>query len=416
MSELIFTDNSKMEEQLLPGGERGIFIVLFAVVLLALLAMVGLTIDTGMLTLQAAQAQRSVDAAALVGTAHIGVLSETDLVDLARGVARDNLERNNVRYATSNPNQDISVVLDETDRTLSVAVSSATEPFIMGKVASAQSRFDLIRKAKGKKRPLAVAIAADLSSSMLCRASGGPEPCDYFGGSRLEALLGAGLGFIDSLNEKEDAIAIIGFAGSTTVVFEMSHPFSAREVKDALMMQSVGYGETNIHAGLAAARAQMAKLESLVGTAGYNDFVKVIALVTDGAPTISNLPARFLPSACRGLRKQRHFIWPILEADQARQDGILVYTVGVGAEDPITDSPWQGGYKDHMTLKPYFLRRLANHADAATEDPAFPDPCIPTYLDMMPYAQGEYQSSLDANDLQAMLNRLWRSSQLRLIE
>ncbi|MBI4358036.1 MAG: VWA domain-containing protein [Candidatus Omnitrophica bacterium] len=101
----------------------------------------------------------------------------------------------------------------------------------------------------------------------------------------------------------------------------------------------------------------------------------------------------------------------IIESDYAKNDGITIYTVGLGIPSTDTSSPYQG-VKDTHSLKPFFLRRLAN--DPASEsDPVFggTDPLIPNPN----HPKGIYLQTDNPNDLKNLFESIAERIKLRLI-
>ena len=70
-------------------------------------------------------------------------------------------------------------------------------------------------------------------------------------------------------------------------------------------------------------------------------------------------------------------------------------------------------------LKRFMMRRMANDADNAGSDPGypavFPTACVPGYDSISDKANGLYLESPDAEDLDQMLARIYKSIVTRLI-
>ena len=181
---------------------------------------------------------------------------------------------------------------------------------------------------------------------------------------------------------------------------------AAKNAIDALVFD----GNTDIGSGIWRAN-------TLLDSAGGGDanILKLIVVVTDGAPNGST--SNYLPitwwnvgerprvalsddicenhplwgtllsysnssnSAVQNDRRQRlRALDAIIESDLSRENGYVVYSIGVGQEDSNLLSPFQN--IDNLSgLKRFLLRRIANDQSAMRLAQPFPDPEVFTPLD-----------------------------------
>lgn len=411
----------KVRQQSIPllrlSEEEGICVIICAFFLLGIVTIVGLATDAGRLFVDGMCTQLASDAGALVGAAHIGDLTDSEIEVLAREVTMDNLEINRVAY---DPND---IVALPGDQIISIETVGRSKTAILGSLFGGRLDWSFTRRAVGERRPAAIAVVADTSGSMQGRASVGGEETSGYTGTRLEALVLAGKTFLNAADPNQDAVAIVSFSANAQVIYPMSHPFSNDDINDALVGLSAG-DTTNINAGIKAGIDEILKLRTMTDSEGnrlnYDAFVKILLLITDGVPKKHNVsfppgeldPVPY-PSDCPSGSSKKDFLWPILRADFARENGIMVYTIGLGVPDPNTRR-WNQGGTGVDKLKTFFMRRMANDSQAGTEDPPFPR-CITPYDEMLNKPMAEYQSSPSGNDLLRMFNRIYRVTRMRLL-
>jgi len=138
-----------------------------------------------------------------------------------------------------------------------------------------------------------VVLALDTSTSMR-------EPLPG-GGTGLEAAVQAARGFLRQLRFPRDRAALVAFSGDGRIVAPLGDDLTA--LADALSALPEGSG-TRIDAGLAQARAAIGSPRPAR--------VSAIVLLTDGRQSGAPVAAA------------------LAEAEAARADGILVYTIGLG--------------------------------------------------------------------------------------
>lgn len=397
--------------------EQGICIVICGFFLLGIIAVVGLVTDAGKLFVDGLCTQLASDAGALAGAAHIGGLTGPQVEALAAAVARDNLDMNRVPYDPA----DISAAL--VDQRITVNATGRSETAIIGNLFGGSLNWSLARKAVGERRPVAIAVVADTSGSMLYRSTGGDDTPGPYPGSRLEALVVAGKTFLNAADPTQDAVAIVRFDTDAEIVYPMTYQFSREDINNAMTELRAG-DWTNINAGIKAGIGEILKLRTMTDADGnpldYDAFVKIVLLITDGVPNKFEVASASgdpdpvpYPRRCPGTDWKKDFLWPVLRADFARDNGILVYTVGLGDPDTNAAKWYQGGESD-QGLKTFFMRRMANDYQAGAFDPPFPR-CITPYGDLLNKPMAKYQSSASGDDLLRMFNRIYRVTLMRLV-
>jgi len=107
------------------------------------------------------------------------------------------------------------------------------------------------------------------------------------------------------------------------------------------------------------------------------------------------------------MRKESYDL-AIIESDYAKTDKITIYTVGLGTEAAKTSDPYQN-VDDTGSLKPVFLRRIANDP-ASASDPAFPG--LPTNNS---HPIGTYLQTPNTSNLTSLFQTIAQKIKLRLI-
>lgn len=171
--------------------------------------------------------------------------------------------------------------------------------------------FDLGSKVCEK--PSDVMLLLDRSGSMASISQNPPEP--------LSSVKEAAASFMGQLGAK-DKIGVISFAGnaSNPIDLTLSSDFaSAKQVVGSIEIGRDGVQYTNIHDALRSARQEL-----LSARAGESS--KIVVLLTDGVANNPRNPAggteaddiKYAESAA------------LLEASNAKEDGIMVYAIGLG--------------------------------------------------------------------------------------
>lgn len=391
--------------------EKGIYTVFTAVVLVALLYLLGLAIDSGKLEIDRTLLQRASDAASVVGGSRIGVISSTEVEELSSLVALDNFESVN---GQGSAREVVSEVINSNE--VSVKISSTFDTFFSGKVVRGNSNWNLSRTSSAIKRPVAVVLVLDVSGSMTETAKGDYN-CDEVCGpeSRLQVLKRAAKAFVEEFDQEKDAFSVVTFSDFSEVVYPISTPFSQDDINSRIDSLSAK-GWTNTHSGLVQARSQLHQLSEV--TRGADAFKKVIVLITDGAPNRNSASAGNYPEGCPSSDHRPDLVWPVIEADLARREGVTIFGVGIGQEDLKTDSSFQTLPTDTTPgmylLKSFMFRRLVN-APVFT-DPDFPEECFGSYEQISDFARGQYLQSPDDYQVSEMLSQVSLSIRMKLTE
>ncbi len=462
---------------------KGFFLPLLAAVLVVLLSIVGLTIDTGYVYRTKIRLQNSVDAATLAGAKR---LLEDPATDPSASVEQssEELVRENLRLMgfaggliDSSP-----FVVDATvspDRRQIVVDAALTQPTLLLGALPGFSKFVTVTaKSTASNRQLAVSLVIDRSASM---NSGG----------KLQGAKDAAKLFVDYLLPT-DQLSIVTYSqdrGDDAIEpdpydFVLGAPHLDARIDIALApvgdaanrniikntIQAIVASEsTNIGAGMKAGRL------SLAG-APPSGTLKYVILLTDGNPMawfneprrsphsfpcgdpyimspsppwhlnsmvatawdpITLLPTAWAPDPSSGNAayetvRRKMFLHAINEADIARNDGITVYSVGLGDLDMHAENgPYQTATSaaDLHGIKKFFMERIANDQaqmqaphplPASTPPPAaynydFPQPgstCVAPGATITDKPQGLFllaSNPATLNDIYRFLARIIRS-------
>ncbi len=444
--------------------ERGVYLVFLAVLLVPLLYVIGMAIDSAQLEIDSLRVQRAADAGAVVGASLIARKTDPEVVAVARAVARDNYDRNVLFYDPAQLDQYIAVPALVTSSTLRVTAVTRSQTHIIGKFVSGEDEYSPAGRAVAQRRPVAIAIVADVTGSMLCPSVGS---CGSYGapaGSRkIDALKVAAKQFVNEFSEQRDFIALVSYS---TYLSTSASQYYKHRVHDYPLNQDysdvnfinfsktnirnkidglVANGGTNIQSGVLGGIDELMRLEPMLQAQTRQDaseFLKVLLLITDGSPNAylgdisksvypqSNVDQIGIPSGCPApTGREKYYLYPVRLIEWARQQGILVFTIGVG--QPINNSTnfYQGGDQSSSNdnyLRTYFMHYLANSPIAHVDSNGNPLPvpaaeqphasCASSYEQLSNTARGEYLESPNANDLQSMLQRVALMIQMRLIE
>ncbi len=438
-------------------GESGFYLPFLAITLVSLLLVIGLTIDGGHAFLRQVRLQRAVDAGTIAAMQELNRRPSLDIQSIADRVARENMVRAGLAddLATADINVNVEVISDNLGRPINNRLE------VMGRALSPTSFLQLIpgipyhvqlsANSIAGVPPIAVLLVLDRSGSM----------GELMNGVRkIDALRAAASQFV-SLLDSGDWFGVVSYANrdrrvTVNIPLQLYHPADFAAHQQAIN-QIVANGGTCIACGLVTGRQQFA-----AAPAGFPSGVeKVMIVMTDGTPQhfrrpigdnddvwLSELPGMHenasvppLDTGCGHVNfrirspQRPHPYSPagtwnavtpgnndqvlmggtgdiyrtIWQTDQARREGIKVYTVGLGNDGthfcrtgwPIgstvipPEPPWQpqgcfdgdAGGAD-ATTRPYLLRRMANDAavdmlcdqsvEGGCEPPAAP-PFLPLY-------------------------------------
>ena len=236
--------------------------------------------------------------------------------------------------------------------------------------------------------------------------------------SKLQALKNSAKSFVDSFNESTDRFALIKFSSSATVLYKVTDPFVKADLKSKIDSLTAG-SWTSMQAGFVYGRKQGIAAKLLTPPRK-----PVIVIITDGAPTynmVENEPSNpdtpVYPSALRscinavGGSDAHDYLYALAEHDLVLNDGILVYSIGVGNEDPVKTSAFQTiGNAD--LLKDIFLKNAANDFAKGRNNLTFP--CVNTFTRNNGRPTGEYLQTPDALELTYLFSRVQRSILARI--
>ncbi len=443
-----FTDSQK---------GQALFLMIFMT--LGLLLLSGLSIDSAHAFLKHAKLRRAVDAAAIAGIARLnsGADVETAKAD-AVAMARYNLRQmgipdNVVTELSANATIDASRVM-----TMNVVARMDLETFFMGLIPGLRN-VPVSAASTARRNPAVLSLVLDISGSM--------------SGGKFDDMKEAAKGFVNSFQENVDQIAIVAYSENAYIKRPMGTFSAHEEltsVIDDLATESatnialgVQYGREEIE------RVKPTKdtvKAILLFTDGAPNTIQARYLDrNDAPPTGQPLPQnpggsgeyyyrmrffqqlrhpvtneqvpcssgsyndpfdclssyRYLDSrgnvrgANAGLNNgnyeayKEHYNLPIVEGDYAKDEGITIYSVGLGDPAPEGASAYQDVY-DHYRLKSYLLRRMANAT--LPSDPEFDD--VSDDTDKHP--TGLYLQTPDSTQLKNLFMTVVRKIQLRLVD
>jgi len=428
--------------------EKGIYTVFTAICLVMLMYVLGLAIDSGVLELDSLRLQRASDAAAVVAGSRIGNIAPDKVELLAELVAKDNMDVHNLYYDENNLASYITTnLIDNTE--ININTNTLSDTFFIGQVVEGKDQWSLQAKASAHKRPVAVVLVVDKSGSMNCPAD--PfMPCEQertclkwqrkpWRGwycvdwsdewdcvsnpshhkcqpSKMDKLKEAANIFVDSFNEDKDIFSVVAYSNDADVEYNITEDFNKEAIK-ATISQLNGNGWTNLHDGVIKAREQLALLPDAVGE-GYESYQKVIVLITDGAPNRHEGNMHSYPSGCPSSSTRETLVWPILEADLARNENTLIFGIGIGQADDNTWDSFQtqptNSNPGTYLLKSIMFRRIVNDQTNGWSDPQFPNNCFPGYSELYTNPVGEYLESPHVDDIYYMLEQVSLSIQMKL--
>jgi Flp pilus assembly protein TadG len=389
------------------SDESGAVLVLLAVSLFVILGATGLALDLGRGYLEKLRVGRAVDAAALAGARALRLgqataLNQANAVARANGVPAGPGTRTSVAFGTN----------ARGENTVTVS-SSRTVPTTFIRILG-HTQMDVGSSATAAAPPVDLTLVVDQSGSLERE-------------NAWDDLQAAASSFVRQFNDGIDQMALVSFQIRATERFQMGHDFTTPIDQAIAAMSSAG--DTNTGEGLRLAHGQM-QLPAVRQSAA-----KVVVFFTDGRPTAvrdvigppfdlqdrviavstrvtgnvrglfddpDNLPTDVIANPpddcprvnnCYGWNENRVRNQGRVRGEQMaraiRQDGILIYTIGLG--NPNNPDP---------ILQPDldYLRKLANENGVA-------HPNEP---------QGKMYFAPTANDLQAVFDQVARDLFVRL--
>jgi len=353
-------------------NERGGVLVFVVLGMLLMVPMVGLTIDAGRGYILRAQLSRAADAAALAAA---GALRSG--TDVAERRARTLAQANSVTAGTDGVTLEVDFSQNELgERTVAVSASKPMPTLLMG----------LLGFPEVQTRAAAVAAVPPIDLVLVIDQSASLGMADAW-----EDLQGAAEEFVQFFDDEIDQVGLVSFNLRASQRFDLDQPFTAPVLNEIDRMTSASY--TNAGEGLRLA------YEQFQGGATRDRAVRAVVFFTDGQPTAARrdvngrdrvvagwtgstisgywnnpdrLPMTYIPRAngCRGVwycHGWRHgsvlqaarddgALW----ADQIRDQGTVIYTIGLGDLSQPAGSMLQPDKS--------YLRELANEEGVSDSD------------------------------------------------
>jgi Flp pilus assembly protein TadG len=247
------------------GNQRGVFIVIFALLLLVLLGFVALGIEGGRWYLVRAELAKAVDAAALEAAKNIGN-NNVNVLTLAREIGNENFPAGyigtpasgagSVRFTATQPAVDTVSVTGNVNATVVLAHLFGITSIPVSATAVAQQR------------NVEVMMVLDRSGSMA--------------GQKMAALQAAAIGFLNFFTptQAQDMLGLISFGMTVTVDSPMGHNFDTA-MRSAIYAMNA-YGATNTEDALAQANGPQSFTNPVPGGTPVQQFV---VFFSDGMPT-----------------------------------------------------------------------------------------------------------------------------------
>jgi hypothetical protein len=374
--------------------ENGVFIPLFAGILIAFIFIVGLAVDTVNLLLAQQRLQRAVDAASLGATYRLRHESNATVESIARQIVADNLNRMGLAFDPTAFAVNVTPTI--APRQVEVTGSIDIDLIILDWIPGFPHDSPVGAEATAESLTAMVSIVLDTSNSMNATTACPSGTC-----SNLSLLKDAAKSFVD-LFGADDSLALVTFNSSATVRYPMTTNPDKTALKGIIDGLS-GSGLTEIEGGLKLGR------QEIVNAAPGGVVRKAIVLFSDGAPTTGTGTY----SGCSETYQKRLYLTALRAADQARSSDITVYAIGLGNDNGITNDPYQN-VLDTDALKSIFLKRAANAQSKIGGDPAFP--CVPNAASIALSPNGDALFTPDANQLREIFIRIGRSIRGRLID
>jgi Flp pilus assembly protein TadG len=222
------------------GDQKGSIMVIFALVLTVLLGMVALGIEAGSWYAVRAELSKAVDAAALEGAKNISN-PYVNPVELAKQIGEANFSTGYLGTSKTEGSVSFTASLDQGNSTISVAATASavgifSRLFGVGSVTVASV-------GAARKTDVDIMLVLDRSGSM---GNGNGR-----GGTKLDDLKAAALGFLAFFKDTEDAdrIGLISFSQNVTVDFPLDNDFYSGVTN--VINGLTANGNTNIEDALA---------------------------------------------------------------------------------------------------------------------------------------------------------------------
>jgi Flp pilus assembly protein TadG len=367
-------------------SERGQMLVMFTFFLVVLILFVGLGIDIGFAYVTKAELSKAVDAAALAGISSVNQGTPT-----AKSVASATFAANYGRPGrdTGSVNPLINFGTDSGNNQFITVDATATTRTFFVRILPTWKTMTVKSSAQATRAKVIMSVVLDHSTSM------SPPPLGNGGSTQMPPAV---TNFVNNFDDVNDRVSMVSFAQWATANVPVRTAFKA-PIKTAVMnLAYTGPGGaiyyTGSEPGLTTGLAQN---QSVVVTPGEN-VIKAIVFFTDGMAntfqypfkcgavtnnlnidawgnlynptngatrtgctiptTISSInpPGTVRTSDCFAMHNEAE-ARAITIADQARQQGMYVYCIGLG--DP--NAPGECG---NPVINLDFLRQVANDPDA----------------------------------------------------
>ncbi len=412
------------------SAQSGMYLTCTAILLVALVSVVGLGIDTGLVFRKQRYLQNAIDMAAFAGGMELNRGgSAADVEQHARELV---LENARLMGFSARSMQELQASLDvhvlAGDSEIQISGRTLQDHLILGALPGFPAYTPVSAESRAVVSPISLILLLDISGSMdLCMTSPAHHPhCPPGDIGRLEAAKVAANYLLDNLRVK-DQIGLVTF----TTVIDASRGLSAeltqqnyasiipplRSALNALRPRDL----TNLWDGLEAATGSMHQNLSPQPSTRQ----KVILALTDGAPFNDTLlpatrrtPCEMSAGAWQGLS-----IRAVNNAIEAQRLGYKIHTIGIGEEDTNTTNQYQQmGNAD--LVKSILLTELANDQELMRNRPPTPYawdfPCMVrqstpiTGWDRRTDPQGTYAFAQDALRLQQLFEDVIRLYRVRL--
>lgn len=341
-----FTAQPTFPLRTFPEDERGVFILLLAGILVALITLLGLAVDAGTLYNAQLSAQSAADAAVSSGAALLSQQGSSanvnDIKQAMDSVAETNLVIKNLpsdsrRVKTPSVNTATGMV--------SYSIATPVPLRIMNIIPGIGPHGTVSAQARAHVRPAVVSLMLDTSFSMCCPAGVGncnPQPNCPLAGSRMESLIGAVSTFIDHFDPARDSINLIPYSLGAEVVTPF-RPLGTGFQKAQLLAQAQALrpgGATNLSDAFLRSWYDVERIGAQNRTA--------YVVFSDGAPTAArfllsynsvNNPVRQLLKndiLGKGYSMFDYLSWSVLSGSAPNIQSVPYYFVFT----PTTPGPW----------------------------------------------------------------------------
>lgn len=397
--------------------QSGIYTTLVALTLLAVLATIGLAVDTGSAYRTRLFLQNAVDAAAVKGTAHVleNMMSDVQIVRSSENLARLNMRING--YDPANVRA-VSARIVAPRRGVHVDSTGRQPTWLLGLLPGFPRAVTLVVASEARSRTLSVVIVLDRSGSMNACMESMTSPCPDPAATRLWAAKTAAAAVVQGL-QVGDQVGLVSFADNVTVHQTLTPPLTTANIAGhratllglldtASTGPIVASGATNTWSAVARGREVLYQGMNDPQHPTWSDSErnKVILFLSDGAPN-STIPSNRLSACDRTSTDPRmqmtsayaadkprlyQFTRAINEAIAAQQLGITINVVGIGQRDSYYDfgpgftrpapqltvgrNPFQNVPDTNRAREPFMIH-LANDQDKMWFPPSYSLPSPP---------------------------------------